>query len=136
MKRMLNWCVALVAMFVMVSCAEKNRFDALEGDWSVVSVGELVVPESVDAFMGFNVAEQLVYGSTGCNHLTGALPTDVNLSTPLFSAMGSTRMLCADMAVENAMLLALASVVDFKVEGDNLYFLNADGATVITLVKR
>ena len=50
--------------------------------------------------------------------------------------MGSTRMLCADMTVENAMLPALESVVDFKVEGDNLYFLNADGATVITLVKR
>ena len=136
MKRMLNWCVALVAMFVMVSCVEKNRFEALEGDWSVVSVGELLVPDSVDAFMGFNVAEQLVYGSTGCNHLTGALPAEVNPSTPLFSAMGSTRMLCADMTIEDAMLPALASVVDFKIEGDSLYFLNAEGATVIILAKR
>ena len=50
--------------------------------------------------------------------------------------MGSTRMLCADMAIEDAMLPALAKVVDFKVEGDNLYFLNAEGATVITLAKR
>lgn len=136
MKRMLNWCVALVAMFVLVNCAEKSRFEALEGDWRVVSVGELLVPDSVDAFMGFNVAEQLVYGCTGCNHLTGALPTEANPSSPLFANMGSTRMLCADMAIEDAMLPALAKVVDFKVEGDNLYFLNAEGATVITLAKR
>lgn len=136
MKRILNLCIALVAMFTMVSCAGNARFEKLNGEWSVVSVGELLVPETVDAFMGFDVAEQLVYGSTGCNHLTGALPTEVAPSTPLFLAMGSTRMLCADMTVEDAMLPALASVVDFKFAGNNLYFLNADGSAVMTLVKR
>ena len=66
----------------------------------------------------------------------GETTTEVTPSTPLFSAMGSTRMLCADMTVEDAMLPALASVVDFKFAGNNLYFLNADGSAVMTLVKR
>ena len=136
MKRICNLCIAIVAMFVMVSCAVKNSFDKLNGEWNVVSVGEVLVPESVDAFIGFDVAEQLVYGSTGCNHLTGALPTKMPSSTPLFSAIGSTRMLCANMSIENAMLPALESVVNFKVEGNNLYLLNADGDIVLTLMKR
>ena len=120
----------------MFSCTGKKSLDVLGGEWNVVSVGELVVPDSVDAFLGFDIAEQLVYGCTGCNQLTGALPAEVNPEVPMFAAMGSTRMMCADMTVEDAMLPALGQVVDFKVEGDNLYFLNANGDAVMSLAKR
>lgn len=136
MKKVTNLCMALVAALVMVSCVEKNTFEQLEGEWNVVSVGELIVPDSVDAFMGFNIAEQLVFGCTGCNQLTGTLPTEVSSDMPMFAALGSTRKACADMTVEDAMLPALGSVVDFKVEGENLYFLDAAGSTVLTLEKR
>lgn len=136
MKRMLNLCVALLATYVMVSCTEKRDFGILNGEWNVVSVGELVVPDSADVFMGFNIAEQLVYGNTGCNYLTGFFPLDTDSSTPLFSTIGSTRKWCADMTIENAMIPALIDVVDFKVEGDTLCLLNAEGATMLTLVKR
>ena len=125
-----------MAVVVMVSCAGKKSFNALNGEWNVVSVGELVVPDSVDAFLGFDIAEQLVYGCTGCNQLTGALPAEVSPEVPMFAAMGSTRMMCTDMIVEDALLPALGQVVDFKVEGNNLYLLNAEGNTVVSLVKR
>lgn len=136
MKRVTNLFVALMAVVAMVSCTGKKSLDVLGGEWNVVSVGELVVPDSVDAFLGFDIAEQLVYGCTGCNQLTGALPAEVNPEVPIFAAMGSTRMMCADMTVEDAMLPALGQVVDFKVEGDNLYLLDAEGATIISLAKR
>ncbi|MBE6291939.1 MAG: META domain-containing protein [Bacteroidales bacterium] len=136
MKKAFNLFVALMAVVVMASCAGKKNFDALNGEWNVVSVGEMAVPDSVDAFMGFDIAKQLVYGSTGCNQLTGALPAEVNPEMPIFAAMGSTRMMCVDMTVEDALLPALGQVVDFKVEGDNLYFLNAAGTTVVSLAKR
>ncbi len=136
MKRVTNLFVALMAVVAMVSCTGKKSLDVLGGEWNVVSVGELVVPDSVDAFLGFDIAEQLVYGCTGCNQLTGALPAEVNPKVPIFAAMGSTRMMCADMTVEDAMLPALGQVVDFKVEGDNLYLLDAEGATIISLAKR
>lgn len=136
MEKVTHLFVALMAVVVMVSCAGKKSFNALGGEWNVVSVGELVVPDSVGAFLGFDIAEQLVYGCTGCNQLTGALPAEVSPEVPMFAAMGSTRMMCADMTIEDAMLPALGQVVDFKVEGNNLYLLNAEGATVITLAKR
>ena len=136
MKRMTNLFVALMAAFVMVSCAEKKTFEALNGEWNVVSIGTFAVPDSVDAFVGFNVPEQLVYGFTGCNHLTGALPAEVNASVPMFAALGSTRKMCPDMTVEDALLPALGQVVDFKVDGDKLSFLDAAGATVVSLEKR
>ena len=136
MKKVFNLLVAVMAVFVMVSCNEKKSLEALNGEWSVVTIGEMAVPDSVDAFMGFNVAEQLIYGSTGCNQLTGAMPAEVNPETLMFGAMGSTRMMCADMTVEDAMLPALGQVVDFKVEGDNLYLLGADGATLLSLQRR
>lgn len=136
MKRVMNLFVALMAVVVMVSCADKKSTKALGGEWNVVSVGDLVVPDSVDAFMGFDIAEQLVYGYTGCNQLTGALPAEVSPEAPLFAAMGSTRMACADMTVEDALLPALGQVVDFKVEGDNLYLLDAAGTTTVVLAKR
>lgn len=136
MKKVTNLFVALMAVVVMVSCAGKKSCNALNGEWNVVSVGELVVPDSVDAFLGFDIAEQLVYGCTGCNQLTGALPAEVSPEVPMFAAMGSTRMMCTDMTVEDALLPALGQVVDFKVEGNNLYLLNAEGNTVVSLVKR
>ena len=136
MKRMTNLFVALMVAFVMVSCAEKKTFEAINGEWNIVTIGEMAVPDSVDAFLGFNVAEQLVYGNAGCNHLTGTLPAEMSPEVPMFAALGSTRMWCADMAVENALLPALGQVVDFKVDGNNLYFLDASGATVVSLEKR
>ena len=120
----------------MVSCAEKKTFEAINGEWNVVTIGEMAVPDSVDAFMGFNVAEKLVYGFTGCNHLTGALPAAVTPETPIFAAIGSTRKMCVDMSVEDALLPALGQVVDFKVEGDNLSLLDAEGVAVVSLAKR
>ena len=44
--------------------------------------------------------------------------------------------MCADMTVEDALLPALEQVVDFNVDGDNLYFLDAEEKVVISLVKR
>ena len=136
MKKVMNLLAVVMAVIAMASCVEKKSLEVLGGEWNVVSVGELMVPDSVGAFIGFDLAEQLVYGSTGCNQLTGALPAEVKPETPLFAALGSTRKMCEDMTIEDAMLPALGQVVDFKVEGDNLYFLNAEGATVISLAKR
>lgn len=136
MKKVFGLFVSAMAILVMASCAEKKSFDPLNGEWSVVSVGEMEVPDSVGAFMGFNVAEQLVYGCTGCNQLTGALPAEVNPEVPMFAAMGSTRKMCADMTIEDALLPALGQVVDFKVDGDKLYLLDAAGVAVVSLEKR
>ena len=136
MKKVMNLLAVVMAVVAMASCTEKKSLEVLGGEWNVVSVGELVVPDSVDAFIGFDLAEQIVYGCTGCNQLTGAMPAEVKPEMPMFAALGSTRMMCADMTIEDAMLPALGQVVDFNVEGDNLYLLGVDGATLLSLQKR
>lgn len=137
MKRVLtSLCATLMVAFVIVGCVEKKRTDVLGGEWNVVSVGELAVPDSVGAFLGFEVSEQLVYGFTGCNQLTGSLLPEVDASTPLFAALGGTLMMCADMTVEKALLAELPRVVDFAIDGDILYLLDDSGAAVVALAKR
>lgn len=131
-----NLILAVMAALMMVSCAEKKSFETLNGEWDVVTIGDLAIADSIDAFIGFDVAEQMIYGSTGCNHLTGAMPTEIGGESLIFGAMGSTRMMCPDMTIEDAMLPALGVVVDFKVEGENLYLLDVIGNTVMTLKKR
>ena len=126
----------VMAALMMVSCVEKKTFEPLNGEWKVVTIGDMAIADSVDAFIGFDVAEQIVYGSTGCNHLTGALPAEIDAESLIFGAMGSTRMMCPDMTIEDAMLPAMGVVVDFNVEGDNLNLLDAAGNTVMTLKKR
>ena len=131
-----NLYALLMVLVVMAGCTAKRRVDALAGEWNVVSVGELVVPDSVGAFLCFDVAEQLVGGYVGCNHLTGTLLVKGDADAPLFGALGSTRMWCADMTIENALLPALAHVVDFVVEDNHLYLLDASGLPIVALVKR
>lgn len=136
MKKLANLFVSLMAVMVMGSCTEKKTFDALDGEWSIVTVGSMAVPDSIDAFIGFDVSGRMVYGSTGCNQLTGALPAEVNPASPMFAAMGSTRRMCVDMTVEDALLPVLGTVVDFSVDGDNLYLLDAAENKVVALMKR
>ena len=131
-----NLILAVMAALMMVSCVEKKSFEALNGEWDVVTIGDMAVADSIDAFIGFDVADQMIYGSTGCNHLTGAMPTEINAESLIFGAMGSTRMMCPDMTIEDAMLPALGLVVDFNVAGENLNLLDDAGNTVMTLKKR
>lgn len=136
MKKVTCSLIATITLFVIASCNEKRSFESLNGEWRVVTIGEMSVPDSVNAFLGFNIAEQLIYGSTGCNQLTGTMPVESNSDAMMFGAMGCTRMICADMSVEDAMLPALAVVVDFELQGDTLSLMNAEKQCVMLLCKR
>ena len=131
-----NLFMAITAILMLASCNKQKTFATLNGEWTIVSIDTMNVPESAEAFLGFNITEQLIYGNTGCNHLTGSMPTQVNASTPIFGAIGSTRRMCADMTVENALLPAMAQVLDFKINGDSLSLLDSNNNIVISLVKR
>ena len=131
-----NLFFAMMVLMVMTACNKKRTMDTLNGEWAVVTIGEMIVSDSTNAFMGFDITEKIVYGSTGCNQLIGAMPETLSTGTPLFGALGCTRKMCSNMTVEDAMLPALSTVIDFKVEGNKLYLLDATGNTVISLLKR
>ena len=63
-----NLILAVMAALMMVSCAEKKSFETLNGEWGVVTIGDLAIADSIDAFIGFDVAEQMIYRSNGCKH--------------------------------------------------------------------
>jgi heat shock protein HslJ len=99
-------------------------------DWQLESIdGQPLAPgSSIDA----SFTEDQVAGSAGCNrYFGGYVITGGNIE---FGAIGSTRMLCGDEAVnqqEMAFLQALSEAERYKVSGDRLEISYADGKTLI-----
>ena len=136
MKKNLIVIVIVIAVFVMASCTEKKTYEGLNGEWSVVAIDEMVIPDSIGAFIGFDTSKQIIYGSTGCNHFTGTMPIEIKPKTLIFGTVGSTRKMCCDMTIEDAMLGTMALIVDFSREGNLLRLLDDKGVTLISLEKR
>lgn len=126
----------------LASCATGSKTSgmaSLEGEWSVVSIdGEkVIVPEHQDApFIGFDMEKKHIYGSTSCNRLTGGLNIDEKRSAIDFSAMGSTRMMCPDMKIEDGLLNAFGRVKTYEVKKDVMKLKDANGKPVIELKKK
>lgn len=124
----------------LASCATSNKIksiSALAGEWNITEVeGKAVSVSNNDnaPFIGFDTNENRVYGSTGCNLLTGALNANVETGKIDFSALGSTRMMCEDMNTEQAVLGALGKVSTFSMQKKGvLEFKDNSGKTVMTL---
>lgn len=117
----------------------------LDGEWTIVQVDGRAVDAGgafIEPFLGFDTAEKRVYGSAGCNRLSGSFETD-SLGTGSLDLGGiaSTRMLCPDMALEDSVLDALARVKSFKPEsgsdrGRRIALCDAAGNPVLLLEER
>lgn len=134
---------AICAAAAMTACGTGNKTVSggdLNGEWSIVSIkGQSVAAsEGQDSpFIGFDTGGQLVYGSTGCNRLTGTLNADTAKGTIDFGSLGSTRMMCPDMQTERQVLDALGSVKTYRLQKDGSMQLNdTDGKTVMELKKK
>ena len=81
-------------------------------------------------------AEGRVSGSTGCNRYTATYRAEGDALS--FSAVGSTRLACANEALseqERAFLQAMESVATLSFEGDRLDMRQSDGSLAIILVR-
>lgn len=135
--------IAMVVMVVMtsVSCATKKGVgaEALTGEWAVKAVKGTAINETAGdnaPFIGFSAAEKQVYGSLGCNRLTGVLNYDAATGEIDFSHIGSTRMMCPDMTNEDLILRALPEVKQLKVKAGTMVLADEQGNEVMTLKKR
>lgn len=111
----------------------------LDGQWTIKTVnGRPVGKAEQTPFVGFDVAKGLVYGTAGCNNLTGSLVLDEENPEAIdLSKLATTQMLCADMATEDAVLQALRAVVAFRVDADGqLSLYNKERQVLLTLVRR
>lgn len=135
--------VLVSAVAAMVSCGTAQKsvsLSDLNGEWSVVKIkgSDVAAADGQDApFIGIDADKKHIYGSTSCNRITGALDVDTEKGTIDLGKMGSTRMMCPDMALEDRLLGAFGEVKSFKLKkGSTLMLTDADGNGVIELQKK
>lgn len=129
----------IASAFTLCSCGSspKATIASIGGEWAVAEVNGSALPASEQApFIGFNTADGSVYGNAGCNSLIGSFDKNAQPGELDLSRVGSTRMMCADMAAEQAITTALSKVAGYKTDGDNLLLTDVAGATVIRLTSR
>lgn len=117
----------------------------LDGDWSVLQVGDLIVKEQTlqkEPVIGFD-AEQLTIGGTlSCNSFSSSIsfsdensedydPTWIDIE-----AIMTTRMACENMDVEQALVEALSDTDHFYMNEDGTVSLYADGVEVVVLTRK
>lgn len=144
MKKMFIALCAAGALAGLSSCKTAQNaastIDALDGEWKITTVeGQPVTPKAgeKEAFIGFKVKENRLYGNTGCNNLVGGIQADAKKGTMSFGQTGSTRMMCPDMETEQKVLGAMGKVTKYEITKDGRMSLKAeDGKVVMTLEKR
>lgn len=143
MKKLFFIVSLTLTAFLLAACGNGQKIasiDSLAGEWSIIKIdGEDVTLSDgqEEPFIGFDTNEKRVYGSAGCNLLTGSLDADAKSETIDFSSLGSTRMMCPDMQLEEQVLNGLAKVKKFKMlKSGEIELKGADGKTVMLLRNR
>lgn len=124
----------------------------LDGEWSVVEMladGNnpiAITPSERTPFLGFeveqailsgDVSKQRVYGSTGCNRLTGNIDASkVEEGKLIFPNLGVTRMACPDNPYETDFLKLLDRATNISLYQDKLQLKDKDGIVLMTLRRR
>lgn len=137
-----TFCIVSIAlaMFSCRSSKEVASLYSLNGEWNIVEInGTKVTPSQEQGipFIGFNTTTGKVYGNSGCNRLMGSF--DVNAKAGLLDLgqLGSTRMMCADMTLEQNVLNALALVKGYKKLGKaSMALCNSSNRPLIVLEKK
>lgn len=132
-----------VAVLFMTSCSSGKKATSsvsLSGEWDIVAVnGNAVDTSKVEQapYIGFDRAENQIYGSAGCNRFFAALELDSVKSEIRFGDAGATRMMCPHMDTEDAILSALSKIVRYKVLGDSEVDMHdADGQSLLLIRKK
>ncbi|WP_300724908.1 META domain-containing protein [uncultured Bacteroides sp.] len=139
MKKTFLGVAAICAGALMVACSSnKNvvKTADLSGEWTIVSVDGQNINIEEMPFIGFDLAEKRIYGSSGCNRMMGDLVLDTTASTINFGHVGSTRMMCPNMDTESKVLDAVNKVKGYKATADGIALIDEKGKELMTLVKR
>jgi heat shock protein HslJ len=130
-----------VAAFAVSCAVDKKPCDVkeLEGKWEIVSVDtiENIRTERMP-FIEMNMSELSFTGSASCNRIFGSLIVDSVASNKISFSVGMTRMMCADMTVERAVVDALSSVATFEFSNQDtskVHFYNLQGTLMLTALR-
>ena len=131
---------AALVMFSCRSSKEALSLSSMNGEWNIIEInGSAVVPGQGQQlpFIGFDTTTGKVYGYSGCNRIIGSVDVNAKPGTIDLGALGSTRMACPDMTLEQNVLGALAQVKGYKKMGkENMALCNASNRPVVVLEKK
>lgn len=139
MKKMLFLATVIAA--TLMGC-NKHNYNATNvfGEWDLAKINGQAIVKTDDItmpFIGFNQQEDRIYGNTGCNSFFGTMITDsTNVDALSFDNMGSTKMMCANMEVEDALLAALAQVKAIEYNAEQLQLKDANNQTILEFTRR
>ena len=138
-KKIVMLMTALAGALMMVSCGSAKKSVSvvnLSGEWEIVEVNNVQVSAEQIPFLGFDLNEGQLYGNAGCNSLMATISFNEASNGLSFDAIGSTKRMCPDMAMEDAVLQALGAVKSFAFDGEKLILNDADGKELMELKKR
>lgn len=120
MKLLSSIILVLASIVIMSGCRSHYKaisdINELEGEWNVIELeGKSLSSDNPLPFLSFDLKEKRLSGNTGCNRIIGSLDIDESNSEMIsFPQVGSTRMACPDMYVEDNLLRLLSSVKYFE----------------------
>ena len=124
-------------IYELVEVMSKEQDPALRitNIWKILSVGKIQNPtgfKSKEALtFEFDASKRTYVGNMGCNSVRGEIKEN-NGEKLLLGPGASTKMACPDMSTENAISKALVDTRGYKLENNQLYFMNESGQTLIT----
>ena len=120
MKLISSIILVLASIVILSGCRSQymaiTDINELEGEWNVIELeGKSLSSDNPLPFLSFDLKEKRLSGNTGCNRIIGSLDIDdANNEMISFPQVGSTRMACPDMTVEDNLLKLLNSVKYFE----------------------
>ncbi|MDU6659577.1 MAG: META domain-containing protein [Capnocytophaga sp.] len=112
-----------------------SRFD-LQGEWKLVSMGEMAITPEAQPTLKLNIREMKVNGSDSCNTFMGSIETLTDKEL-VFGDLASTLMLCAEkMEVADAFGMAMQKVRQYQLKGDQLLLTDEQGGVLLTFAKK
>lgn len=141
-KVFVSLCMAGALMSLSSCGSTKNvaTLSSISGEWNIIEVkGSAVVPVPGQEFpfIGFDTKTGKVHGSAGCNRLMGSFDVNAKPGTINLAALGTTRMMCPDMTVENNVLSALSQVEKYKKLGkENVALCASSKRPLVVLQKK
>lgn len=126
------------ALMTLLSCTAQKTVCDIAGEWNVTSINGQGVADGEDApTMGFSPSENMVYGFTGCNRLTGSFDAKSFLQGKAdFSQLGMTRMLCHDAKYERPLVDALGKASKSEISENEIKLKDRDGKVLLILTKK
>ena len=134
--------VALMATTLMACNKYNYNATNISGEWDLVEMnGQTIeLAEGITTpFIGFDQDEARIYGNAGCNSFFGTMRTDstkTDLNSIDFDNMGNTRMLCANMELEDEFLMTLGLVYNLEYNSEELLLKNNVNRVILRFVKK